>query len=356
MGEAKRRAAAALVKKCRGCGAPLTSVNDSAAHVFPNALGGRLKPKGIICQTCNTALDKAADNALVKAFGDWPTLLNFPRDEGKHPAKLVDTRDGRRVRLEADGSMTSADVTYEVSKIGEDHHVQISAGNMKTFKQLLNRAKKEFPQFDLDAAKLHAQVVGVEDGDMLKLSLDFSPQAVFGGVITAIWLYLCHTTGRTFMTWDRLMACISGMQTRAGTFRYLTAGLPGFFGPDIPIGHKIVIRSIPQTGEMIAYVEIMGILRIGGLFASAGGPCDLIEHIYAFDLERQALRTAEFSIDRVEFEKQNWATIGLGATDFSLLQAHFADILDVFVARYQQRFTESTSSDVVDAGNGTPSA
>ncbi|NEJ74532.1 hypothetical protein GR197_29075 [Rhizobium phaseoli] len=321
MREAKRRAAA---PKCRGCGTTLTAQNDSAAHVFPNALGGRLKPKGIICRSCNTALDRAADNALVKAFGDWPTLLNLPRDEGEHPPKLVETRDGRRVRIEADGKITSAQVTYDVAEIEDGHQVIIAAGNMKTFRELLKRTKKQFSQLDIDAAEQAAQVVGVADDDMLKLGFDFSPQAVFGGVITAIWLYLIRTTGRAFMDWDRLLKCVGEMQKHGGTFRYLVDGLPGLTGPDIPLGHKIIIRTVPRTGEMIAFVEVMGILRVGGLFASAGGPRSLIEHVYAYDLIQQRERGAEFSIDPGEFERQDWKLAGLGPT-VSVRRADFAD-------------------------------
>jgi hypothetical protein len=85
---------------CRGCGVALTSANDSEAHIIPSALGGRLKPKGIICQTCNGLLGRIADNALIKSFGDWPTLMDIPRDRRSNPLKLVTTRDGKRVRLE----------------------------------------------------------------------------------------------------------------------------------------------------------------------------------------------------------------------------------------------------------------
>ncbi|MGC2087057.1 MAG: HNH endonuclease [Bradyrhizobium sp.] len=337
MGEAKRRAAAAKLAKCRGCMEPLTPENDSAAHVFPNALGGRLKPKGIICRVCNTALDRVADNALVKAFGDWPTLLNLPRDEGKHPPKLVETRDGRRVRVEADGRITSADVTYDVTTVDDGHEVRIAAGNMKTFGQLLNRAKKDFPQLDIEAARKAAQVVGVNDGDLLKLNLDFSPQATFGGVITAIWIYLIHTTGRAFMDWDRLLKCVADMQVRGGTFRYLIDGLPGLDGPNIALGHKIVVRSVPRTGEMIAYVEVMGVLRIGGLFAAAGGPSDLIEHIYVYDLDGQADRSSEFSVNQREFEQQDWRTVGLGPADAEDLRAHYSGAMETLVAHYHKR-------------------
>ena len=336
MGEANPRATAP--QKCRGCRETLTPQTDSEAHVFPNALGGRLKPKGIICRTCNTKLDRIADNALVKAFGDWPTLLNLPRDHGDHPPRLIDTKNGRRVRLEPDGSLTSADVMYDVAPTAEGHQVQIGAGNMKTFRQLLKRAEKQFPQLDAAVAEQHARVVGIQDGDLLKMGLDFSPQAVFGGVITAIWLYLIKTTGRAFMDWDRLLTCISDMQTHAGTFRYLTDGLPGLRGPQIDLGHKIVIRSIPSSGELIAYVEILGVLRVGGVFAKSPTPAMALEHIYAYDLAAQADRSGEFSIENDEFARQDWRSVGLGPTQGEALREHFKGALDVFVDHYRRRF------------------
>lgn len=64
---------------CIGCGDPLTKANKSDAHIIPNALGGRLAPDDLICQVCNGVLDRAVDNALVKAFGGVQTLIDLPR-------------------------------------------------------------------------------------------------------------------------------------------------------------------------------------------------------------------------------------------------------------------------------------
>ena len=83
----------------------------------------------------------------------------------------------------------------------------------------------------------------------------------------------------------------------------------------------------------------MGILRVGGLFASAGGPSELIEHVYAYDLVQQRDRSAEFSIDANEFERQDWRAAGLGPTDAVALRDRFATALQVFVNHYRQRFT-----------------
>jgi hypothetical protein len=326
-----------MTTNCRGCGNPLTEANDSAAHIIPNALGGRLAPTGIICRTCNTVLDKLADNALVEAFGDWPTLLDIPRQRGKNPPRLIETLNGHRVRMNADGTSTRTDIQYDVDAIPEGHLVQIAAGDIKTFRQLLGRVTKQFPQVDAAVAERHARTVGIEDDDKLKIRLDFSPDAVFGGIVTAIWLFLVQRTGHAFLDWSGLQKCIVGMRARGGTFRYFVGGLPGLRGPEVGLGHKIIARSVPSTGELIAYVEILGILKVGGVFAKSPAPSMALEHIYALDLLSKTDRSDEYSIDAAEFERQDWSRIGLGPTDAAALRAHFAGALDLFINHYRNR-------------------
>lgn len=326
------------MKFCYGCDAPLSQENASEAHIIPNALGGRLAPKGIICRTCNGVLDRLADNALVEAFGDWPTMLDIPRQRGKNPPKIVDTREGHRVRVNANGTLTRIDVAYDVNEIPEGHRVTIGAGDMKTFRQLLKKAEKDFPHFKAAEAEKYAKVVGVESDDQLKMGLDFSPQAVFGGVLTGLWLFLILKTGRSLMDWDRLQSCIASMQEHGGIFRYLVDGLPGLNGPEIPLGHKIIVRSVPDTGELIAYMEILGVLKIGGVLAQSPLPAHEIEYIYAHDVLGKADRSAEFAIDAATFDAQDWRTVGLGPADADRLREHFKSALATFVDHYERRF------------------
>ncbi|MFT4108811.1 HNH endonuclease [Propionicimonas sp.] len=332
--------------KCRLCNSDLTSSNDSEAHIIPNALGGRLKPKGILCKNCNTMLDNLADNALIKAFGDWPTVLNIPRDRGRNPPKILETRNGKIVRVEPHGSITRVDVLYDVAPTEEGYSVEIGAGDMKTVRQLLKRAAKQFPQLDPSIAEQHAKTVGIKDDDELKLLLDFSPQATFGGIITAIWLFLILKTGRAFMDHARLASVIKEMRSHGGTFRYFVNGLPGLQGPDVPLNHKIVVRSVPSTGELIAYVEILGVLKVGGIFAKSFVPCMALEQIYAYDILGRQDVSGSFSVDPETFEQQNWSMVGLGPADAEQLREHFRTALEqVFVKHYRARFAENGSDE-----------
>jgi hypothetical protein len=118
-----------------------------------------------------------------------------------------------------------------VTPIPEGHKVVIGAGHMKTARQLIYRAKKQFPQLDVEEALKHLKTVALPPDDEIKLSLDFSPQAVFGGVLSGIWIYLIQTTGRAFVPFDDdLLKRIKNMQEHGGLFRYLIDGLPGLDG------------------------------------------------------------------------------------------------------------------------------
>ena len=120
-----------VLPQCRGCGLNLDAERDSEAHIIPKALGGRLKPKGIICKSCNTKLNDLADNALIEAFADWPTVLDIPREGGGNPPKLIETKNGRRVRMQADGSMIAVDVIYEGEYLGQKAECYVYAASAR---------------------------------------------------------------------------------------------------------------------------------------------------------------------------------------------------------------------------------
>jgi hypothetical protein len=90
------------------------------------------------------------------------------------------------VRISAEGPLTRVDPIYTVTEIEDGRKVDIGAGNMKTFRELVQRAAKQFPQIDVQQAMQHARTLGIEDGDGLKMRLDYSPLVVFGGIVSAL--------------------------------------------------------------------------------------------------------------------------------------------------------------------------
>lgn len=311
--------------KCFGCGEKLTKDTDSEAHVIPNALGGRLAPKGLICRKCNTEFSVLADDDLVKAFGAWPTLLDIPRHRGENAAQTLDTKAGYRIRIEADGKMTRVDPQFDETPLPEGIDLKIGASNWKTFGQLLKRAKKKHPQFDPEEALKHAQVVQLPISEICA-PVKFNVSQTFGGIALCIWLFLVYKTRHAIIPKNDLRNMIGKMKQGNGNLRYFFGGLPGLKGPDIPLGHKIVVQTIPSRGELIAYVEILGALRVGGVFAKSKGPVAVKpqQHIYVYDLALKRNRSSEFSIDVDEFLAQDWPNAGIDlktTTDDQLVAA-----------------------------------
>lgn len=63
----------------------LTAANDSRAHIIPSALGGRLKPLGVLSRTANTLLGNTVDQLLVDALHPLMAQLDGSRDRGSNP-------------------------------------------------------------------------------------------------------------------------------------------------------------------------------------------------------------------------------------------------------------------------------
>lgn len=364
----KKRFRASPSPKCRGCGATLTPENNSAAHVIPNALGGRLKPRGLLCRACNGVLDRIADNALVEAFRAWPTLLDIPRDRGNNPDAKMETKDGREVWVSPEGQITLASHEYEVTEIPEGHSVRIVAGDMKMVNNLLRRAAKKIPNFDLDEAKRFALIAkekakemaeerGVQDGDGLKAAPDFTPRAVFGGVATAVWLFLLAREGAAPMDWAGMLNFVKRVQTKGDPFHYFVDGLPGLDGPTVDFCHKIVVRSIPRTGELVAFVEIIGALRVGGVIAKARTlPCTEVEHVYVYDLEERRDRSTDFKINAAVFERQDWRSVGIAPTmnDAEALGRYMTETVAKLERLYHRRSRVTRTGNDVAAAQGEP--
>jgi hypothetical protein len=330
------------VRMCSGCGKhPLTPEWNSDAHIFPNALGGRLAPSGLICRECNTLLNELADNPLIRAFGPWPTLLDIPRQNGKHPPVVVETSGGQRVRVEPDGSRSLAEVVYDVAPIPGGHQVDLGANNWKVVKQLINRAAKQFPQLDPAQAKAHARVIKIPPTDQWRVTTNFAPENVFPAAFAAFWLFFLWKTGRPLLPWQRALEVLKGVRTDC-TFRYLPDGLPGLTGPAIPIAHKIVIRTVPATGQLIGYFEVLGTLRVGGLIAE-GRPNNPLEHIYVADVFGKTDRSAEYSIDAKKFDVTNWKTVGLDLGDRNAVATYITTAQQPLKVLWQKREAELTA-------------
>src|SRR5271166_4990175 len=71
--------------RCLVTDAILNSENNSAAHIIPSALGGRLKPRGLLSREGNTLLNEKFDVPLVEAYRSLMAVVAGSRDSGETP-------------------------------------------------------------------------------------------------------------------------------------------------------------------------------------------------------------------------------------------------------------------------------
>jgi hypothetical protein len=62
----------------------LTEENSSVEHIIPNALGGKLKSRKLLCEKWNVELGRTIDDTLSKSI-IIPSLLDIKRERGKNP-------------------------------------------------------------------------------------------------------------------------------------------------------------------------------------------------------------------------------------------------------------------------------
>ena len=86
--------------RCIITGEVINQENSSRAHVIPSALGGRLKPLGILSKQGNTLLGDKVDLPLIEAFQSLMTLLDGSRDRGTNRPFHMTDENGRDVVVE----------------------------------------------------------------------------------------------------------------------------------------------------------------------------------------------------------------------------------------------------------------
>lgn len=101
------------MKKCYFCGKDLNNQNLKPEHIIPNAVGGRLTSKNILCNDCNNKLSDL-DQSLANSVYLLTNLLNPKRDnKTKSNLPMKFHFNNREFVREADGKYYSSQFKIE---------------------------------------------------------------------------------------------------------------------------------------------------------------------------------------------------------------------------------------------------
>ena len=126
--------------KCYSCNEELLSGNLSEEHIFPNAIGGKIVSKKILCGNCNIKFG-IYDKEIDKIFGAFVVHYGIKRDrDGYHPPVYgVDEATNKSVMLHSNRPRTFTDPVTEF----RGNTFTISAYNAKRANLELEKIKKE---------------------------------------------------------------------------------------------------------------------------------------------------------------------------------------------------------------------
>ena len=250
--------------RCLITGDVLTAENDSRAHIIPSALGGRLKPYGVLCRQANTDLGDTVDQLLIDALYPIMAQLDGSRDRGKNQPIDMEDAQGRRYRVEFGQAIQLAGPEYRETEEPDRTVISVQARTMKEMRTLLGRVRAKVPGFDVEDAMGHAQVVrSWPPGDgMLRTQLEIGPRRTFPALFVGASVF---AASRRLSPHPGLRGYVAAFDLEQptpppDTFNFYSerpwATAPG------EVTHKVVLIGDPARGRSLVFFELFNILEI----------------------------------------------------------------------------------------------
>jgi hypothetical protein len=248
------------IPTCLLCPAPITADNDSSEHVLTNAVGGRLKVRGLVCKPCNDRTGHDWDAILADQLHALCLLVGVDRERGETPPLTVKTTTGQTIRMTAADGMYLPKPSYEEVLTETGVQIRLSARTMAEARRMIEGAKAKYAQIDVEASLAQAQHQwSAPDGYM-------HHQFVVGG----------FQAGRSIVKSALVFAIHAGLSREdcAPAVAFLkdpadiTPPLGWYYATDVLQGRPpqtpvtcVGVHANPHTGLVLGYVEYFGFHR-----------------------------------------------------------------------------------------------
>lgn len=129
------------MSNCYICGKEINKENQSEEHIIPNAIGGKLRDKNLICEICNNQTFHDIDTALANQLNVITCLLNPKRDRKGVKISIEGTiaDSGELIYLEAGGKP----VICKKAPLKTENGYKLESRDLKHLKEQLGGLAKK---------------------------------------------------------------------------------------------------------------------------------------------------------------------------------------------------------------------
>lgn len=267
------------------CGNQLTEDTSTKEHVIPNAIGGRKKVKGFICNSCNNRTGAEWDAELARQLNPLGLLLGISRQRGKVPSQTFATSSGREVLLLSDGRRTISKPSFEVTSDGKNNVIRIHARTGRELRRLVNGMRRKYPSLmkrSLDDLMSAAKASQHYSSDWTAFKLDFGGKQAGRSLVKSA-LALAHDVGIDPNTCDLALDYLlnEGGEPCFGYFYNNNRDIV----INRPIGrpfHCVYVKGDSENATITGYVELYSLHRVVLCLSNSYSGKDFT-NIYAID-------------------------------------------------------------------------
>lgn len=245
------------MSNCYMCDSPLTKENETEEHIFLNAIGGKLKPKTLICRKCNSDFGNNIDDALAEQFNHIANMLNIDRDRGEpQPFNVTDEKTGETLSYQPGGKPKY--LKPDIERNGNQYHIR--ASDLKQARQILNGLKRKHPEIDVEAILKDTQTERKYLDNQVHFAVSFGGDDAFRSICkTAINFYLYSDGSKNYI--EHLLPYIKCEIAPKNIVSPIYLSQDPISKTDDDILHSIIVKGNPKENVLFAYVELFNFYK-----------------------------------------------------------------------------------------------
>lgn len=245
---------------CAICGELITEENDSDEHVINEAIGGRLKVKGFLCERCNNGAGHTWDAELASQLHPLSLLFGVDRQRGVTPGLAITTTTGEELVIKPEGGFVPAKPSFSRKTTPEGVAIQITARSMKEAKGMVAGLKRKYPNIDVAKILASAQARTAYPKGLVHHRLELGGKISGRSIVKSV-LALAHHAGVPVSACSDAVDYLRDAAAKPCFGYYQATDLVSDRPAETPL-HCVSVHANPDTGLILAYAEYFGVHRV----------------------------------------------------------------------------------------------